>query len=553
MLEETKLSEFHQFSTRDKMIYDVLIIGSGGAGLSAALTAKEMGAKVLVVGKSYPTRSQTSMAQGGINAVLNEDIDSIESHIEDTIKSGDGLSNKEIVEYVCKEAPATIKWLDSIGTLFSRKGNFIAQRRLGGAKAPRACYAQDYTGLKILHTLYDNAIKEDIEFLDEHFLLNLIVEENFVKGATFLDIKTSQVKQILAKSVILATGGYSKIYKNFSTNSSHATGDGIAAAIRAGCRLSDMEFVQFHPTALKKSSILISEAARGAGGKLINQNGENFIDELLTRDKLSRAIFDEIEKENEIFLDIRHLGEDFIEKNLPQERKLSIIYEGIDPIKEPIPIKPAAHYTMGGIDVDKNLETNIKNLYAVGECANAKMHGANRLGGNSLLEITVLGRLAGKKSAINANKNLVEEKTYERTVIDANFIKGVFNFPNKIDFYEKREFLSKIFYQNVGVKREEMGLKGVLSVVRQMQRELAFMGINDKSPLYNTNLIEFIEFGNMIELAETILVSAISRNESRGAHFRVDYPKRDDINFLAHTIVWKEDGVLCADFEKESG
>ena len=553
MLEETKLSEFHQFSTRDKMIYDVLIIGSGGAGLSAALTAKEMGAKVLVVGKSYPTRSQTSMAQGGINAVLNEDIDSIESHIEDTIKSGDGLSNKEIVEYVCKEAPATIKWLDSIGTLFSRKGNFIAQRRLGGAKAPRACYAQDYTGLKILHTLYDNAIKEDIEFLDEHFLLNLIVEENFVKGATFLDIKTSQVKQILAKSVILATGGYSKIYKNFSTNSSHATGDGIAAAIRAGCRLSDMEFVQFHPTALKKSSILISEAARGAGGKLINQNGENFIDELLTRDKLSRAIFDEIEKENEIFLDIRHLGEDFIEKNLPQERKLSIIYEGIDPIKEPIPIKPAAHYTMGGIDVDKNLETNIKNLYAVGECANAKMHGANRLGGNSLLEITVLGRLAGKKSAINANKNLVEEKTYERTVIDANFIKGVFNFPNKIDFYEKREFLSKIFYQNVGVKREEMGLKGVLSVVRQMQRELAFMGINDKSPLYNTNLIELIEFGNMIELSETILVSAISRNESRGAHFRVDYPKRDDINFLAHTIVWKEDGVLCADFEKESG
>jgi len=535
------------------MVYDVLIIGSGGAGLSAALKAKELGAKVLVVGKSYPTRSQTSMAQGGINAVLNSDIDSIEAHIEDTLKSSQGLADKEIVEYVCKVAPKAIEWLDKIGTPFSRKKSLIAQRKLGGSYAPRACYAQDYTGLKILHTLYDNCIKEDIEFLDEKFLLNLIVEESEVKGATFLDIKTSKVEQILAKTVILATGGYSKIYKNFSTNSSHATGDGIAAAIRAGCKLSDMEFIQFHPTALKKSSILISEAARGAGGILINQKGERFVDELLTRDEIARAIYKQIDEGNEVFLDIRHLGEKFIEENLPQERKLAIIYEGVDPVKDLIPIKPAAHYTMGGIDVNKDLKTSIDGLFAVGECANSKLHGANRLGGNSLLEIIVLGLLAGENAVKLAQKREVEKRIYEKTINDANFIKAVFNFPNKIDFYEKREFLSKIFYRNAGVFREEMGLKGVLNVVRQMQRELTFMGIKDKSSLYNSNLIEFIEFANLVELSEIILVSAISRNESRGAHYRADYPNPDDEKFLAHTLTWKEDGVLCADFEKIKG
>ena len=531
------------------MIYDVLVIGSGGAGLSAALRAKELGANVLVVTKSYPTRSQTSMAQGGINAVLDESQDSVAFHIEDTLKSSQGLADKKVVEYVCSEAKNTIEWLDSIGTPFSRKDSKIAQRKLGGAKYPRACYAQDYTGLKIIHTLYDNAVKENIEFKNEYFLLNLIVEENRVYGATFLDIKNTKVEQILAKSVILATGGYSKIYRGFSTNSAEATGDAVSAALRAGCRLCDLEFIQFHPTALKNSSILISEAARGAGGKLINQKGERFVDELLTRDEISRAIYEQIENGNEVFLDIRGLGEDFINENLPQERRLAIIYEGVDPVKELIPIKPAAHYTMGGIDVDYDLKTNIDGLFAVGECANAKLHGANRLGGNSLLEIIVLGKKAGENALIYKNEKM-EEKIYEKTLNDARFIKAVFDFENKIDFYEKRDFLSKIFYANAGVYKEEMGLKGVLSVIRQMQRELRFMGIKDKSTIYNTNLTQFLEFGNILELSEAILVSAISRNESRGAHFRKDFPKKDDKNYLAHTIVWKSDGVLCADFEK---
>ncbi|WP_281951840.1 FAD-dependent oxidoreductase [Nitrosophilus kaiyonis] len=531
------------------MVYDLLIIGSGGAGLSAALKAKELGLKCIVINKNYPTTAQTSMAQGGINAVLDSKNDSIYKHIEDTLKSSQGLADKKVVEYVCNEAPKIIEWLDSIGVPFSRKDKKIAQRKLGGASGKRACYVQDYTGLKILHTLYDNAIKENIEFKNDYFLLNLIVENGSVYGATFLDKKNTKVEQILSKSVILATGGYAKIYDKFSTNSSSATGDGIAAAIRAGCKLSDLEFIQFHPTSLKNSSILISEAARGAGGKLINQKGERFIDEMLTRDEIARAIYKEIEKGNEVFLDIRHLGEEFIEENLPQERKLAIIYEGVDSVKDLIPIKPAAHYTMGGIDVDFDLKTNIDGLFAVGECANAKLHGANRLGGNSLLEVITLG-IKAAKNAYKYKDRDIEDKIYEKTVIDSHFIKSVFSFENKIDFYEKREFLSKIFYANVGVFRNEMGLKGVLSAVRQMQRELLFMGISDKSTVYNTNLIDFIEFGNMLELSEAILVGAISRNESRGAHFREDFPNRDDENFLAHTVIWKEDGVICADFKK---
>ncbi len=525
---------------------DVLVVGSGGAGLSAALQAKELGKRVAVVTKNYPTQAQTSMAQGGINAAATPE--DIEAHIADTLRSGAGLADKNVVEYVCHQAPDVIAWLDALGVPFSRKGSEIARRKLGGASAPRACYAQDYTGLKILHTLYDQALKVGIEFLNEKFLLNIIVEEGVAKGVTLLDIRTSKVEQVLAKAVVLATGGFGKLYGNFSTNAAGMVGEGLAAAMRAGARLSDLEFVQFHPTGLEKSSILISEAARGAGAKIINEDGERFVDELATRDVLSRAIWEQIEVGKRVFLDMRHLGESFIEAELPQERKLAIIYEGVDPVKEPVPIKPVAHYTMGGIDVDENMQTSIKNLFAAGECANAKLHGANRLGGNSLLEIVVLGRKAGEAAA--QVEDGVEIKDYERKTIDQNFIVAAFNLPNQIDFYERREFLSKVMYRNAGVIREELALKGVLAVIRQHQRELSFMGIKDKSPLYNTNLLHFLEYGNAIELAEAAVVVMTRRNESRGAHYRKDYPEKDDTNFLAHSIVWKEDGVLCAEFSE---
>ncbi len=530
---------------------DVLVIGAGGAGLTAAIEARKSGAKVTVVSKSYPTRSQTTMAQGGINASLGHSgEDSVASHKQDTLKAGVGISNEEAVQKLCAQAPDAIKWLNEKGVAFSRnEEGKIAQRKLGGASANRACYAQDYTGLKILHTLYDQALKEGIEFIDEHFLLNFIVEENQVLGVTLLEMKTSQVKAMAAKSIIIATGGYSKVFHDFSTNASGATGDGLAAAIRAGCKLSDLEFVQFHPTGLKKSSILISESARGAGGHLLNANKERFTDELAPRDVLARAIEEEIEKSGEVYLDIRHLGEAFIDEELPQERKLAILYEGVDPVTDLIPIKPVAHYTMGGIVVDENSMTHVKGLYAVGECANRQIHGANRLGGNSLLELIVFGKEAGQNAAAFATTSHAVPTNNIQYQKDSSFIVACFRqFTNQIDFYEKHAFLGKIAYRNAGLFRDEMKLKGVLGVIRQIQKELPFMGVKDKLPTYNTNLIEFLEFGNIVEVAEILLVGAISRTESRGAHFRTDYPQTDDNKFQNHTVSWKEDGVLCNDF-----
>ena len=531
---------------------DILVIGSGGAGLSAALSAKKSGAYVLVVNKSYPTRAQTSMAQGGINGVLYEEDDTIKHHFDDTIKSAHGLSKPEIVEKMVQQAPKIIKWLDSIGTPFSRTNDKkIAQRRLGAVSYARACYSQDYTGLKILHTLYDQCLKEGIEFLNEHYLLNFVTEDNNIKGATFLDIRTSQIKAIEAKSVIVATGGYASVYHNFTTNTHGSSGDGIAAAVRAGARVSNIEFVQFHPTALNGSNILISESARGAGGYLLNHKFERFTDELAPRDKLAREIYEEIEKNKVVYLDIRHLGKDFIEESLPQERKLAKLYSGLDPVDDIIPIHPVAHYSMGGIEVDENSQSRVKGLFACGECANIGVHGANRLGGNSLLEILVFGEDAGKNATLFA-KNIKSDfsiQNHPQFLNDTRFIDACFRFPNQIDFYEKREFLGKIFYRNAGIIREEMNLKGVLSVLRQIQKEYTFMGIADKTSTYNTNLVEFIEFGNMVEIAEIILVGAISRHESRGAHYRLDKPKEDDINFKENTIMWKEEGILCTNFD----
>lgn len=534
---------------------DVLIIGAGGAGLVAAINAYESGAKVKVITKEYPTRSQTSMAQGGINAALgNAGEDSVEAHIKNTLKSAHGIANEEAVRLLCESAPDAVEWLDSIGVCFSRtKDAKIAQRTLGGASAPRACYAQDYTGLKILHTLYDRCLSLGIEILNERYLLNFITEEPekedaYIGGVSVLNIRNGEVETYEAASVIIATGGYARIYDKHSTNSTSSTGDGLAAAIRAGARLSDMEFVQFHPTALKNSSILISESARGAGGYLLNSKGERFTNELAPRDEVARAINDEIQKGEDIFLDIRHLGEEFIDEELPQERKLAKLYENVDPVHDLIPIKPVAHYTMGGIEVDKNSMTKIKGLYAVGECANHKVHGANRLGGNSLLELVVFGREAGKNAAEYAksfDKEIVSSVQKQR---DKEFLKDIKLFTKEVDFYEKRSNVGDIFYKNAGISRNDKSLTSALDAINQIQKEIPFMGPKDKSKTYNTNLIEFIEFGNMLELSEIILVCAIRRNESRGAHFRNDVPQENDMKYKAHTITWKENSVLYADF-----
>jgi len=529
---------------------DILIIGSGGAGLSSALSSKQAGASVLVVGKSYPTNSQTSMAQGGINASLsNIGEDSIESHIADTIKSAHGLCDEQSVRDLCTNAPETIAWLESIGVPFSRlpeshQGiDSISQRRLGGASASRACYAQDYTGLKILHTLYDKCLKEGIEFRDNYYLLNLIVEDGVAGGAIFLDIYSGEVVQIDAKSVIIATGGYASIYHGYTTNAFGSTGDGIACVLRAGGGVSDMEFIQFHPTALKNSAILVSESARGEGGLLVNSNGERFVDELKPRDEVARAIFEQINSGRDVFLDIRALGEERLQELLPQEVALCKLHENIDPAKELIPIKPVAHYTMGGIAVDYTLEVNgINGCFGVGECANAKIHGANRLGGNSLLEIVSLGRLAGEnayKYAIYASNKVSSSNQLQK---DREYIQSIYdNTPSK-SFYKSREELGEIFYSSVGIIRDNDSLHNALKSVVDMQVDLSQMGIEDKNREDNSNLVEFLEFSSSLLLAPTIISSAIARDESRGAHYKEGFEREDDINFKKHIVInWRDE------------
>ena len=506
------------------MITDVLIIGAGGAGLTAALAAKDAGASVRVLTKEYPTRSQTCMAQGGMNAALgNVSPDSIEEHIQNTLKSAHGEASEEAVRYMCSEAPNAIQWLDEIGVCFSRTPDGkIAQRKLGGASAPRACYAQDYTGLKILHTLYEQCLKQDIEIHNERYLLDLLTKEDgSICGALILNIRSGELEHHFAKSVVLASGGYSRIYDKYSTNSTASTGDGIAAAARIGAKLLGMEFVQFHPTGLKNSSILISESARGEGGYLLNSKGERFINELAPRDEVSRAINEQILAGEEVFLDIRHLGEAFIDENLPQERKLALLYENVDPVKDLIPIKAVAHYTMGGIEVDNKSQTSVSGLFACGECANHKVHGANRLGGNSLLEIIVFGREAGKSAA---HYTFCDDKSKnERSCKkETNFIDNLKEFSNTIDFYEKRSYVGELFYKKVGIIRKESELLAAQKEIQLLKEQLPLMGVKDTAKVYNTNLVEFIEFRNMLDVCEAVVSAALARKESCGAHFMAE-------------------------------
>jgi succinate dehydrogenase / fumarate reductase flavoprotein subunit len=503
------------------MISDVLIIGAGGAGLCAALAAKDAGVDVKVLTKEYPTRSQTCMAQGGMNAALgNVSEDSIEAHIANTLKSAHGEADEDAVRYMCSEAPNAVHWLDSIGVCFSRTSDGkIAQRTLGGASAPRACYAQDYTGLKILHTLYERCLAKGVEMVSERFLVDLLQKEDgSICGALMLNIRSGEVEHHFAKSVILATGGYSRIYDKYSTNSTASTGDGIAAAHRVGAKLLGMEFVQFHPTGLKNSSILIGESARGAGGYLLNSKGERFTNELAPRDEVSRAINAEIQRGEEVFLDIRHLGEKFIDENLPQERKLAILYENVDPVHDLIPIKSVAHYTMGGIEVDNKSQTSVSGLFACGECANHKVHGGNRLGGNSLLEIVVFGREAGKSAA---NFTFCDDKSNSSfdCKTKENILDELKNYTNEMDFYAKRSSVAEMFYKQVGIVRRESELMDAKQKVAQLKEDLPRMGVTDSSKICNTNLLEFLEFRNMLDVCEVVVNGALQRKESCGAHY----------------------------------
>jgi succinate dehydrogenase / fumarate reductase flavoprotein subunit len=501
-------------------IIDVLVVGSGGAGLTAALSAKENGASVTVVSKTFPTHSQTSQAQGGINRAV--DTSDIQSHIDDTLKSSHGLGSKETISLMCNSAIDTIDWLDKIGVPFSRTNDGkIKQRPLGGASSPRACYSSDYTGLKILHTLYDTCLKNKINFINEHMLLSLIIEDDTIKGITVLDINTSEVREILAKTVIIATGGYAAVYSGHTTNSYATTGDAIAIALKSGVEVSNLEFVQFHPTSMLGNSILISESARGEGGYLVDQDSNRFVDELKPRDVVARAIYEKIVYGDTVYLDLRHLGLEKIMETMPQERDLAMKFANIKLESQLLPITPAAHYSMGGITTDINCKTNIANLYAVGECANASIHGANRLGGNSLLEIVTFGKIAGE----NAAKSTVEfeykniENIKEK---DTQKIEDILNKEVVENFYDIKSNLAKMMFKDVGLFRNNDGLIDALEEHTHLKSQYNKTGIEDKSKIYNKTLVEFIELQNSLDIAKQIITSALNRIQSCGAHFRSD-------------------------------
>jgi len=514
------------------MNFDVLIIGGGGAGLMAALEAAKSGANAAVFSKTAPNRSQSVMAQGGINAALgNVENDSIQEHIDDTIKGGAGLTDRESTEILCKNAPEIISFLDSIGMPFSRSEDLkIDQRSFGGASRKRTCFSSDMTGHAIVHTLYDQALSyENLKFFAEHMLLELLEDDKKVCGAKFIDIVSGKIVSVASKAVIIATGGYASIFFDHTTNTPSSTGDGILAALKAGADLKNMEFVQFHPTTLKNSSLLISEAARGEGAYLLNSDNERFVNELDTRDIVTREIQKQIDSGKDVFLDLRHLDSETIEKRLRHEIMQCRIFEGIEPKTDLVPIKPSAHYTMGGVDVDiraraKNSDGAIKGLYVCGEAACSGVHGANRLGGNSLLEILVFGKIAAAEALLYA-KDIDEIKKYEESNED---ISRLLNRSGEKSFYRLREEYSAVINKKASVFKDKKSLAEALEDITRIKEDISFCGLKDKSLTFNTNLTDFIEFKNILEIAQIYLLSALNREESRGSHIRSDFPQSND-------------------------
>jgi len=544
--------------------HDVVVVGGGLAGLMAATTAAGS-VDVAVLSKLYPTRSHSGAAQGGFNAALSED-DSVESHIFDTVKGSDYLGDQDAIEVLCSEGPEVIKELEWAGVPWSRtEDGRVAQRSLGGAGFPRACFAADLSGHVVLHTLYERALKLGVKTYPEWYLVELLVENGRISGLFVYDLASGRTEIIRCKAVILATGGYGRAFAK-TTNAFANTGDGMAIAYRAGARLADMEFVQFHPTTLYGTNVLVSEAARGEGGYLFNNRGERFMDryapqkmELAPRDVVSRAIFNEIKEGRGVEgkyvnLDLTHLGEAKIKERLPQVRDLACRYTGIDPVEKPIPIEPAQHYSMGGIRTDLNCETNIKGLLAAGEAANVSVHGANRLGGNSLLETVVFGRRAGRRVVEMVSKETawpeLPGESLERA--EENW-KNNFGSNSPLDpgdnIFKIRREMNRTMTEYVGVFRTESELKQAVDILAGLKERYSTLKVSRKEEPFNYELIEHIEVGYLLDLSEIIALAALRRTESRGAHYRTDFPQRNDQDWLNHTIIWR--GEKGPEFGKE--
>ncbi len=534
--------------------HDVLIIGGGLAGLRAAVEVTKSGADVAVVSKVHPVRSHSNAAQGGINAPLTDRGDDWEGHAFDTIKGSDFLADQDAVEVMSSEAGEAVLELERMGVIFSRgEDGKLGTRAFGGQKVARTFFVGAITGSAILHVLYEQALKLGLNVYEEWFVTKLIVEDGACRGVVAIDLKTGEMHTIKAKAVIMAAGGAGRVFEP-STNALICTGDGLSLAYRAGVPLMDMEMIQYHPTTLARTGILMSEAARGEGGYLLNSSGERFMEktapdymELASRDVVSRAEQTEIDEgrgvDGNVLLDLRHLGRDYIEAKLGYLQEVSVEFLGIDMAEQPVPVRPGMHYIMGGIKTNVDGETIIPGLYAAGECANVSVHGANRLGANSLLDTVVFGRRSGAH-AVEYIKNLGGHSSSEDDLeSEKSRIQALLDRPKGERVATIRNDMARGMTKGIGVFRDQNSMEGALENLIDIKSRIGGFSIENKGKVFNTDLMFALELEFMVDCAEAVVAGALTRKESRGAHFRTDITDRDDQNWLKHTLMYKDDGV----------
>ncbi|MCL4534522.1 MAG: FAD-binding protein [Bacteroidetes bacterium] len=542
--------------------HQVLVVGGGLAGLRAAIEVRDRGLDVAVVSHVHPVRSHSGAAQGGINASLGNAgagrDDSWEKHAYDTVRGSDYLADQDAVETAVRDAPLRVYESEHWGVPYSRTdAGLIAQRPFGGAGFPRTCYAADKTGHMLLQTMYEQTVKRQIKVYWDWVMLQLVAEDGACRGIVAMHLPTGELASFAAQATIFATGGAGRTYLR-TTNSLVSTGYGMVAAYRAGVPLKDMEFIQFHPTTIIGNNILMSEAARGEGAYLLNKDGDRFMQryapsvmELAPRDIVSRAIQTEIDEGRGfeggyVHLDIRHLGRERILEALPGIRDIAITFVGIDPIDQPVPIQPAQHYTMGGIDADVNGATPLKGFFAAGECACVSLHGANRLGGNSLMETIVIGPRAGRKAAEEVQGDspaaTAESALASAQAEEQAHINGLLAQEGPDHFSRIREAMATTMTENVGIFRNREMLQEAVDRLRQLRRQFSSGQLKHRGRRYNLELLRCLETEAMLELNEVIAIGALEREESRGSHARRDFPQRDDQKWLAHTIAERSEG-----------